>query len=173
MVLQAERDVVAGLQTGGPEAAATAVGRGVELGVGDDLAGAGHDVRGLVGVGGGVLSGVHGSERSGRYVRDVDPVARFTQLVSTANPPLDECALLIAATRSRRVDVDEQLAVLDALAADCPGIHVERALAATCSASSASTATPATTTPTTTATSMRSWLAGPESRSRSASCSRK
>ncbi len=51
----------------------------------------------------------------------MDPVARFTQLVSTADPPLDECALLIAATRSRRVDVDEQLSLLDALAAECPG----------------------------------------------------
>jgi regulator of sirC expression with transglutaminase-like and TPR domain len=51
----------------------------------------------------------------------VDPVTRFTFLVSTPNPPLDECALLIAATRSRRVDVEEQLSLLDALAAECPG----------------------------------------------------
>ena len=51
----------------------------------------------------------------------MDPVARFTQLVATADPPLDECALLIAATRNRHVDVAEQLALLDALAAECPG----------------------------------------------------
>jgi regulator of sirC expression with transglutaminase-like and TPR domain len=68
-----------------------------------------------------VDSGEHGSEGSGRYVPGVDPVARFTQLVTTADPPLDECALLIAATRSRHVDVAEQLSLLDSLAAECPG----------------------------------------------------
>jgi regulator of sirC expression with transglutaminase-like and TPR domain len=68
-----------------------------------------------------VHSGEHGSEGSGRYVPGVDPVARFTQLVTTADPPLDECALLICATRNRWVDVDEQLSLLDGLAEECPG----------------------------------------------------
>ena len=121
MVLEAQRNVIAGLQTHGPQQVRQTVGRGVELRVRDHLAGARHDVCGSVRLGGGVDSGEHGSEGSGRYVPGVDPVARFTQLVTTADPPLDECALLIAATRSRQVDVAEQLSLLDALAAECPG----------------------------------------------------
>ena len=51
MVLHADRDVVAGLQAGGPEQTAEAIGGGVEFGEGLREAGVAHDEGGLVGMG--------------------------------------------------------------------------------------------------------------------------
>ena len=84
-VLEAQGDVVALLQAGGSEHVREPVGLGVELGVGDDLAGGGHDHGRPVGSGGG--EGLPGTWRQGsrRYrgtVRD-DPTARFAALVAS------------------------------------------------------------------------------------------
>jgi len=52
----------------------------------------------------------------------VDPVARFAEVVRAPVPPLDEAALLIAACARPGLDVAEELARLDAMAAGCePG----------------------------------------------------
>ena len=59
IVLQEQRDMVAGLQAERAEELRDAVGLPVELAIGDRLAAAGHDVGGLVGVRLGVNVGMH------------------------------------------------------------------------------------------------------------------
>ncbi len=65
VVLEAERDVVAGAQTGGSEHPGETVRLGVEFGVGDGLARGAHDDRGVIAArgcrtGGDVRSWEHG-----------------------------------------------------------------------------------------------------------------
>lgn len=57
----------------------------------------------------------------------MDPTARFAELVQSPEPDirLDEGALLIAAHAYPELDVEAELAVLDDLAAGCPGPTLE------------------------------------------------
>jgi len=75
-----------------------------------------------LGVGEGLAEAMGCDARSPGYREDVDPTARFAELVQGPEPDirLDEAALLIAAHAYPDLDVEAELRVLDELAAGCP-----------------------------------------------------
>ena len=144
MVLEAEGDVVARLQPGGPEQLRQAVGLVVELGVGDDLAGGAHDARAA-------LSGVVDAKVPG-YMRRrtvaqpspgtvcaVEATERFAELVAGPGDdlPLDLASLLIAKHARPDLDVARELGRLDDLAGQLRPARRSTAWSPTCSTTSA------------------------------------
>ena len=108
-VLEAEGHVVARLQAGRSEHVREAVGLGVELGVGDDLAAGGHDHGGLVGGGGGEVSREHGGKVAAGTVAPCLTTRRRGSRrwwrAPAASWSLDEALLLIAAHAAPDLDI--------------------------------------------------------------------
>ena len=173
--------MVAGLQPGGAEQLREAVGLGVELGVGDDLAGAGHDDGRLVRRGRQRRS--PGTSpllaRAGRCERTVARAVRPVPFAPWRSPsdspswlprpgddlPLDQAALLIAEHAYGPSSTSN--ASWPGSTTSPPGARSPPSTGwwRTCSSTSASPATPPTTTTPATPTSIRSWPGAWASRS--------
>ena len=146
--------MVARLQAGGPEHVGQAVGLGVQLGVGDHLAGGGHDHGRPVGGGGGEVSREHGGKVAADTVGPwlTTRRARFAALAAApaGSWPLDEALLLVAAHARPDLDVADGAGAPRRPRGGRAGAHRSTGCADTSSSTSASPATgPPTTTPAT------------------------